>query len=199
MKEYDQLAEWYPSHRSAQIGIKDISTFAASLPLGSNVLDLGCGDGIPISRFLLEGGFNLYGIDSSPKMIKMFKKNLPGVPVDCSDLLQSSFFDMKFDAVVAYGLMFHFPQDKQESVIVRVSEHLVERGKFLFNSSKEQGETVSEMNGVKVPHWSMSAPQYIQALHKNDLMAISDYEDKQSGTHIYLAQKRTRNLGKNFT
>jgi 2-polyprenyl-3-methyl-5-hydroxy-6-metoxy-1,4-benzoquinol methylase len=195
MREYDQLAGsgWYASHRNRQIGIEAVSRLVASLPHGATVLDLGCGDGIPISRFLFERGFSLYGIDSSSKMIEQFARNLPGVPAECYDLLQSDLFGRDFDAVIAYGLVFHFPLNKQEAVIAKVSEHLLEGGKFLFNSSSEQGETVSEMNAVKVAHWSMSAAQYAQTLHKHHLMLASEYEDKQSGTYVYVAEKRTMN------
>ncbi|MCX6971074.1 MAG: class I SAM-dependent methyltransferase [Verrucomicrobia bacterium] len=192
MREYDQLAGsgWYASHRNPQTGIEDVCRFVASLPNGATVLDLGCGDGIPISRFLFERGFSLYGIDSSSRMIEQFARNLPGVPAECSDLLQSDLFGRAFDAVIAYGLMFHFPLNKQVAVIAKVSEHLLEGGKFLFNSSSEQGETVSEMNAVKVAHWSMSATQYAQTLHKHHLVLAREYADKQSGSYVYVAEKR---------
>jgi 2-polyprenyl-3-methyl-5-hydroxy-6-metoxy-1,4-benzoquinol methylase len=198
MREYDQLAGsgWYASHRNPKIGIEDVSRLVASLPHGATVLDLGCGDGIPISRFLFDRGFSLYGIDSSSKMIEQFASNLPGIPAECSDLMQSDLFGKDFDAAIAYGLMFHFPLNKQEAVIAKVSEHLQERGKFLFNSSSAQGEAVSEMNAVKVVHWSMSAAQYTQTLHKHHLMLASKYEDKQSGTYVYVAEKKTMNPNK---
>jgi|LakMenE18May11ns_1017448.scaffolds.fasta_scaffold9617806_1 2-polyprenyl-3-methyl-5-hydroxy-6-metoxy-1,4-benzoquinol methylase len=198
MREYDQLAGsgWYASHRNPQIGIEDVSRLVASLPHGATILDLGCGDGIPISRFLIERGFSLYGIDSSSKMIEQFARNLPGVPSECLDLLQSGLFGRDFDAIIAYGLMFHFPPTKQEAVIAKVSEHLIEGGTFLFNSSSEQGETASKMNAVEVAHWSMSAAQYAQALHKHHLVLASEYEDKQSGTYVYVAEKRTMNPNK---
>jgi cyclopropane fatty-acyl-phospholipid synthase-like methyltransferase len=193
MREYNQLAGsgWYASHRDAQIGIEDVSRFVASLPQGATVLDLGCGNGIPISRFLFERGFSIYGIDSSSKMIEQFVRNLPGVPAECSDLLKSELFGRDFDAVIAYGLMFHFPSNKQEAVIAKVSGRLNDGGKFLFNSGTEDGETVSVMDGVEVPHWSLSSGQYAQALRKNGLVLLSDYTDEQAGTHIYVAQKNT--------
>ena len=129
-------------------------------------------------------------------MIEQFARNLPGVPAECSDLLQSDLFGRHFDAVIAYGLMFHFPPNQQEAVIAKVSERLLKGGKFLFNSSSEQGETVSEMNAVKVAHWSMSAAQYAQTLRKHHLVLAREYEDKQSGTYVYLAEKRTMNPNK---
>jgi 2-polyprenyl-3-methyl-5-hydroxy-6-metoxy-1,4-benzoquinol methylase len=190
MKQYDQLVDWYACHRNPDIGIGDISRFVSTLPKGSTILDLGCGDGIPISRFLLESEFTVYGIDSSACMVEKFTQSCPGMQVECANLLQSAFFSMKFDAIVAYGLMFHFPPDDQKTVIARMSEHLNEAGRVLFNSGTEDGETVSVMNGVEVPHWSMSADRYADVLRKNGLVLLNDYTDEQAGTHIYIAQKK---------
>jgi 2-polyprenyl-3-methyl-5-hydroxy-6-metoxy-1,4-benzoquinol methylase len=191
MKQYDELVDWYAINRDPEIGIRDVSRFAARLARGSTFLDLGCGDGFPISQFLLEAGFTLYGIDSSARMIERFSEKFPDVPVECSDLRQSNFFSMTFDAIVAYGLMFHFTQDDQGMVIAKVSEHLREGGMLLFNAGAESGKTVSVMDGVEVPHWSMNSGQYAEVLDKNGLTLLSNYADEQAGTHVYIAEKKT--------
>ena len=191
MREYDQLIDWYVSHRNPQIGVEDVARFSASLAPGSTVLDLGCGDGIPISRSLLQDGFKVYGIDSSLKMIEKFRKNFPDVSVQCSDLLESDFFGMTFDGVVAYGVMFHLTREDQSTVIARVSDHLNDGGVFLFNSGTEEGESVSEMNGVRIPQYSMSSVNYSLVLRQNGLMLVNDYSDEQSSCYVYVAQKST--------
>ena len=191
MKQYDQLVDWYVSNRNPEIGIQDVSQFAAGLPQGATILDLGCGDGIPISQFLLEAGFTLYGIDSSARMIEKFRESFPKVRLECANLMDSDFFCITFDAIIAYGVMFHFPQDEQRMIMSNVSDHLKNGGMFLFNSGAEEGETVSVMDSVEVPHWSMSSVQYAEVLRKNGLMLFSDYRDEESGTYIYIAKKGT--------
>ena len=71
------------------------------------------------------------------------------MPVQCSDVLDSDFFNIFFDAVIAYGFIFHLPQDQQIKVIEKVSEHLRYEGHFLFSSGDEDGEkmTPPEYNG----------------------------------------------------
>jgi hypothetical protein len=54
MRQYDQLVDWYASHRNPKIGIADVSRFVAGLTQGAAILDLGCGDGIPIAQSLLK-------------------------------------------------------------------------------------------------------------------------------------------------
>lgn len=42
---------------------------------GETVLDVGCGTGEPIAKFLIEAGYKLTGVDASEQMIARCKKN----------------------------------------------------------------------------------------------------------------------------
>ena len=50
-----------------------------------NILDIGCGDGVPYSKILDELGYEVYGIDISPTHVLMVKKLLPNINVDVGD------------------------------------------------------------------------------------------------------------------
>src|SRR5687768_1614343 len=54
-----------------------LQRFVAGLPRGASILDVGCGAGEPIAGFLLEAGFEVTGIDSSPAMIEMCRERYP--------------------------------------------------------------------------------------------------------------------------
>ena len=41
-----------------------LDRFAAMLPEGGTILDIGCGVGEPIARYLIERGFAVTGVDS---------------------------------------------------------------------------------------------------------------------------------------
>jgi 2-polyprenyl-3-methyl-5-hydroxy-6-metoxy-1,4-benzoquinol methylase len=64
-------------------------------------LDLGCGPGVPISETLIEGGFDVYGIDASVTMVAAFQSRFPTNVVQCAAVEDSDFFGRSFDAVVA--------------------------------------------------------------------------------------------------
>jgi len=49
------------------------------LPDGANVLDLGCGTGVPITKTLIERGLHVYGIDASPSMLAAFRARFPAI------------------------------------------------------------------------------------------------------------------------
>lgn len=43
----------------------------APLTRGSSILDLGCGGGEPIDRYLIDHGFHIVGVDNNPGMIEL--------------------------------------------------------------------------------------------------------------------------------
>lgn len=45
---------------------------------GAKVLDIGCGTGIPVSKMLSEGGFDVIGLDISPKMVELASQRIRG-------------------------------------------------------------------------------------------------------------------------
>jgi 2-polyprenyl-3-methyl-5-hydroxy-6-metoxy-1,4-benzoquinol methylase len=46
--------------------------FVAALPGGgARVLDLGCGSGMPVGRYLAESGLLVTGVDASPTLISL--------------------------------------------------------------------------------------------------------------------------------
>src|SRR6186713_2210813 len=98
---------------STGIGAKEIRDWARTLPRGAAVLDLGCGSGLPISKCLIDEGLSVFGVDAAPSMVKAFRRNFPGVPVVCESVQESLFFIRRFDAVIAWGLIFLLPPEDQ--------------------------------------------------------------------------------------
>src|SRR5262249_60859548 len=78
MREYDLIADWYPSDRGRTVGVAEALAVAATLPAHSRVLDIGCGNGVPITEALVNAGHRVVGLDSSAGMLGRFQANLPG-------------------------------------------------------------------------------------------------------------------------
>jgi SAM-dependent methyltransferase len=84
--------------RSNAIGVQEVRTWAKSLPRDSSVIDLGCGPGFPLTVVLIEEGLQAFGVDASPTLVAAFQRNLPGTPVLCESVLESTLFNRTFDA-----------------------------------------------------------------------------------------------------
>lgn len=192
MKVYDKIFDWYVTARNPTAGVEAVREFSRNLPPKAKILDIGCGHGLPITHTLHELGFQLYGIDSSPKMMSKFSENFPDRPAQCSNVLHSDFFNTRFDAIIAYGLLVHLPQDQQTKVIEKVSEHLQCGGCFLFNSGDEDGKRMTPPGyngGERFMSYSMSSFNYKKTLHNNEMRLQIHYIEKDTGGTIYIAKK----------
>ena len=187
MHEYDQIAAWYTRTRSASVGVPDLAALARTLPPGASVLDIGCGDGVPLSRFLVDDGFAVTGLDSSAEMVRRFRARLPGVPVwhgwaDASDFEAGS-----FDAVVAWGVLFHLSVEEQGALVRKVSAWIRPGGRFLFTSGDVEGEREGTMDGVAFRYVSLDRDGYRRLLARSGLRLTTDYADAYDN-HVYIAE-----------
>jgi len=162
--------------RSKGIGVKAVREWARTLPRGADVVDLGCGPGFPITEVLVSEGLNVYAVDASPSFVEVFRRNLPGIPVACEAVEGSTFFDRKFDAAIAWGLIFLLPAEEQRRLIHRVADILVPGGRLLFTSSAEPLVWNDAMTGLESR--SLGAVEYRRQLTAVGLSVIREYADK---------------------
>lgn len=188
MREYDQIAEWYVAARNPEVGLPELAAFTRGLSRGARVLDLGCGDGVPISRFLAGEGFGVVALDSSPEMIARYRANFPDVPTRCERIEEATFAAESFEAVVAWGVLFHLPQAEQRAVIRKVSDWLRPGGRFLFTSGDAEGTSEGEMDGVSFRYVSLGVSGYRAAIERAGMHLEADHRD-ESDNHVYVAAK----------
>jgi len=99
-----------PTHRR-EIGC--IKRCLWDVPAGSKVLDLPCGAG-RLLPFLSACGYQVFAADSSVHMIARAKELadseglVPGIEFGVEDVLDTSFFNYTFDAVICNRLFHHF-------------------------------------------------------------------------------------------
>jgi chemotaxis methyl-accepting protein methylase len=75
-------------------------------------------------------------VDAAPSFVSAFQRNLPGTPIVCESVLESSFFDRTFDAVFVIGLMFLLKAEEQYRLIRRFTDIRVPGGRLLFTSTR---------------------------------------------------------------
>jgi SAM-dependent methyltransferase len=79
--------------------------FCQSLPSKARVLDVGCGPGIPVTNALVKAGFDVIGLDISPKMIALAEHNVPDAQYTCKSVTHIDYMG-EFDGVIAsYSLL----------------------------------------------------------------------------------------------
>jgi SAM-dependent methyltransferase len=191
MREYDSIAEWYASERVDRTGVPEVTALAQSLPRAARVLDIGCGNGIPITRALLGTGHRIVAVDSSSEMLARFRHNCAGTPSVHGVVQNLPFADAVFDAAVAWGILFHLDQHEQLKALASVSRLLKAGAPFLFTSGDADGnsaDVVGTMNGVAFHYYSFSRDDYRRVLGENGFTLTDVHADSGKNTY-YLAHK----------
>jgi SAM-dependent methyltransferase len=186
---YEAVApEFMTLREQSGIGVATVRSWARSLEPGASILDLGCGHGVPISAALMDDGFVVYGIDSSPRLTAAFRRRFPRAHVACEGIEESRFFGRNFDAVIAVGLMFLLPADVQDRLIRRVAQALKTGGRFLFTSPAEACDWEDVLTGQR--SLSLGAVAYKDLLSIAGLTLIEEYFD-EGDNHYYDSRKRS--------
>jgi cyclopropane fatty-acyl-phospholipid synthase-like methyltransferase len=129
---YDRVAKAYLSSKDAE----DPATLAAleelerELPPGAAVLDLGCGAGVPVTRWLAQR-FAVTGVDLSAKQLEMARRLVPAARLLKADMTDLSFAPETFDAVVALHSIIHVPRAEHSALLGNIHRWLKPGGGFL--------------------------------------------------------------------
>lgn len=115
----------------------------------ANILELGCGAGIPGTAALLAHGSGVHVIanDISSVQIARGKEKLGSERVTWleGDMMKLEFQDATFDAVVGFYSLIHLPRDEQVVMLGRIVRWLKPGGYLLANfSSREMESTVND-------------------------------------------------------
>src|SRR3989338_5440936 len=94
---YNKIAQRYNKQRKIYPNKLLLMKFKKNLPKNSKVLDLGCGAGIPVSKFLIDNGYKVTGIDFSDEMLKIARKNVPKANFKKKDITKMDLKPNSFD------------------------------------------------------------------------------------------------------
>lgn len=190
---YDAIAEaWHASQRSFAAR-KYVDLILNKLRLGSKVLDLGCGTGVPIARYLIENGFRVVGVDESAKMLEIARRVVPEAQLIQADMRELDLTE-RFDAVIAWDSVFHVDRVNHRAIFQRIRNLLEPAGWLLLSAggSSHEGFT-SEMFGHTF-FYSGYDPEELVALLSAEGFEIDLCEEDDPSSHGHVAVIARRNL-----
>jgi len=119
---YDAIAqryfEWSDARPSA-IRLAWLARALERIPAGADVLDLGCGAGVPMTR-ALAAGRHVTGVDISARQIELARANVPEATFIRSDMTALDLPHESLDAVTAFYSLTHVPRADLAALLVAI-------------------------------------------------------------------------------
>src|SRR5438045_2713321 len=97
-----------------------VAELIALLPSGSAVLDLGCGNGVPVAQLLAQAGFAVTGVDISSVQIGRAQVIVPAARFVCADMTALEFPAKTFTAIISFYAIIHVPLDEQPALFANI-------------------------------------------------------------------------------
>ena len=152
---YDEIAGHYLAWSALDPSperMRSLRQLLDLLPAGAEVLELGCGAGIPVTQALAER-CRVTGVDISAEQIALAERHVPDATFIRADMTALDFPAGSFDAVVAFYALIHVPRAEHAGLLGRIAAWL-RPGGLLF-ATMGAGDSP---DGVE-PDW-LGAPMF---------------------------------------
>ncbi len=172
-KVYDKIAHWFAANRSTGLmEQKYLDDLISRLPTNAAILDLGCGTGVPILKYLLDRNLQVTGVDASSEILAIAKANFPETEFILQDMRKLD-LNRKFDAIVAWHSFFHLPADDQPAMFALFERHLNAGGILLYTSGTDHGEAWGMNGGENLFHGSLTTAEYENLLTQHHFKVLT--------------------------
>jgi len=167
-----------------------LDLFIDALPKGGAVLDIGCGSGQPIARYLVGQGLEITGVDSSNAMIAMCRERFPDHSFHMGDM-RALDLNATFDGLIAWDSFFHLTRDHQRRMFPIFSKHAKPSAALLFTSGHKEGVAIGALRDEALFHDSLSESEYRALLEENGFEVLKyTAQDPDCGLHtVWLGKK----------
>ena len=154
---YDHIAEQHEEWASdvrVEERAKYTSVLLEKLPKGAEVLELGCGSGIPTAQKLTEK-FAVTGVDISARQIELARQKVSTAMFIHADMTKLDFPDDSFDAVTAFYSIIHVPRQEQAELLRKIASWLRPGGLLVVTMGAHSTEAYFNDNWLGMPmYWS---------------------------------------------
>jgi 2-polyprenyl-3-methyl-5-hydroxy-6-metoxy-1,4-benzoquinol methylase len=145
---YNRIGEnWNVDHANDVWWIEGTDAFIQSLPQGAHVLDVGCATGLK-SKYLIEHGFQVHGIDIADTFIEIAKREVPEGSFQELSMMDLDSLTDTFDGVFAQASLLHIPKKDAGEAVQKMARRLVSQG-ILYIAVKESKEGLPDEGILK--------------------------------------------------
>ncbi|TAL61625.1 MAG: class I SAM-dependent methyltransferase [Legionella sp.] len=200
---YDAIADVWEKERDWYLEQNPLKQFISHLEPKAKILDVGCGSGKPIAAYLITKGFDVFGMDISPKQIEHAKHIIPEDQLFIADICSFE-TALRFDGIVCWFALFHIPTSQYLAVLKKFYSFLNPNGilciTFADTNVEPEGTELkiidentieSEMFGERFIHSGLPAEKNTQLIEEVGFSIISNDLD-QPGNQVIIARKNSK-------
>lgn len=127
---YNRIAQdWHKDHQDDNWWVETTDKFVQFLKPDGLVLDVGCGAGVK-SKYLINKGLKVIGIDFSKEMINIAKREVPDGKFLVMDMRDVRELKEKFDAIFMQAVLLHVPKKEVRKTLEVLQDILIPHGYF---------------------------------------------------------------------
>ncbi len=179
-ESYDRLGPRFGQARSPTKGLDLVARAIRGLSPGGRVLDVGCGPGVPITRFLVEQGLSVTGVDVSAEQLRIAAQQVPEADLREGDVCDLELADDSYDAIVAWDSVFHVPRAKHGALFERFARWLRPGGRLLVTGGGSAGEFTDVMLGETFFYSGHEPPEVVTLLAAAGFAVLDPVVDEPS-------------------
>lgn len=156
IKTYNATAESYSATRLDELSKKPfdrliLKEFARLNNGKGTCADFGCGPGHTTKFLFDEGVREIVGVDLTPNMVEVARKNFPNIDFAIGDLLALPYSDRNFASAIAFYAIVHLDYEDIAKAFREVNRVLKDGAHFLFSFHVgDEKVHFDDANGIKV-------------------------------------------------
>lgn len=188
---YDSLAAAYTRERERFDNWREVKAFSTQLPENARVLNVGSGTGVPVARFLVQGGIEVVGLDISKAMVSTAQKNVPTATFHEMNMMAIDLPPESFDGLISCYAIFHAPRERHADIFRSFYSVIKLGGIMLVSVASSEWEEFADYLGVDI-FWSHFEPSETRNLITEAGFDVEFGRDVESGGkkhHWVLARK----------
>ena len=150
---YDQIAERYFAWSDAQpspVRRAWLKRAMERIPADTDVLDLGCGAGVPMTRALADRR-RVTGVDLSRRQVELSRASVPEAVFIQADMTTLDLPPASLDAVTAFYSLTHLPQAELPGLLAAIHRWLRPSGVFIASLGADASPDEVEEDWLGVP------------------------------------------------
>jgi len=192
----DHAAAFEAQRGTTLVELGWLTQFLSLLPVPHpQVLDIGCGSGVPIARHLIENGCSITGIDTSLPLLTRAQSAFPNHRWIAADMRRLPFTE-PFHGLIAWHSFFHLSPEDQRPMFSTFRRLASPGAVLMFTSGTSLGEAIGQFEGKPLYHGSLDREEYRQLLNANGF-AVKQYVENDpacGGATVWLAQREVGTL-----